>query len=129
MRISDWSSDVCSSDLVADPTLGMEHEDADMLAPRHRLDRRRAGIARCRADDRDVGPAAREEGLEKLAEQLQRDVLERQRRPVEQLQQPVAMVELRSEEHTSELPSLMRISSAVLCLKNKHKQHEQPQQP
>src|SRR3546814_10892637 len=87
MRISDWSSDVCSSDLVAEQSLhhrlriveaavdrdivdvggehrrhlaplniadaafGMEHEDADMLAPRDRLDRRRPGIARCRADE------------------------------------------------------------------------------
>src|SRR3546814_4744380 len=31
----------------------------------------------------------------------------------------------RSEEHTSELQSLMRISYAVFCLKNKHKQHKQ----
>src|SRR3546814_8765052 len=32
---------------------------------------------------------------------------------------------IRSEEHTSELQSLMRISYAVFCLKNKntHKQH------
>src|SRR3546814_10433948 len=83
---------------VAAPTLGMEHEDADMLAPRHRLDRHRAGIARCRADDSDVGPAARAEGLEKLAEQLQRDS---------------------TAEHTSELQSPMRISYADFCLKKK----------
>src|SRR3546814_9666257 len=31
----------------------------------------------------------------------------------------------RSEEHTSELQSLMRISYAVLCLKKKNKQNEQ----
>src|SRR3546814_2223071 len=31
--------------------------------------------------------------------------------------------ERRSEEHTSELQSLMRISYAVFCLKNKKKQH------
>src|SRR3546814_1505936 len=30
---------------------------------------------------------------------------------------------LRSEEHTSELQSLMRISYAVFCLKNKNKTH------
>src|SRR3546814_7807544 len=30
---------------------------------------------------------------------------------------------LRSEEHTSELQSLMRISYAVFCLKKKHKRH------
>src|SRR3546814_6190563 len=32
---------------------------------------------------------------------------------------------LRSEEHTSELQSLMRISYAVFCLKKKNKQHTQ----
>src|SRR3546814_3593544 len=32
-------------------------------------------------------------------------------------------VEVRSEEHTSELQSLMRISYAVFCLKNKNRQH------
>src|SRR3546814_4378653 len=31
----------------------------------------------------------------------------------------------RSEEHTSELQSLMRISSAVFCLKKKKQQHNQ----
>src|SRR3546814_2542858 len=38
----------------------------------------------------------------------------------------------RSEEHTSELQSLMRISYAVFCLKKKntnHKQHSYTQQP
>src|SRR3546814_2268113 len=33
----------------------------------------------------------------------------------------------RSEEHTSELQSLMRISSAVFCLKKKHKHMQHPQ--
>src|SRR3546814_8046486 len=32
-----------------------------------------------------------------------------------------ALVEIRSEEHTSELQSLMRISYAVFCLKKKNK--------
>src|SRR3546814_5648846 len=35
--------------------------------------------------------------------------------------QPRARAMLRSEEHTSELPSLMRISYAVFCLKTKQK--------
>src|SRR3546814_10504271 len=43
-------------------------------------------------------------------------------------------VKARSEEHTSELQSLMRISYAVFCLKNKQKepnrlQHDRPQTP
>src|SRR3546814_8896814 len=33
---------------------------------------------------------------------------------------------IRSEEHTSELQSLMRISYAVFCLKNKRITHTQP---
>src|SRR3546814_2039551 len=33
----------------------------------------------------------------------------------------------RSEEHTSELQSLMRISYAVFCLKKKNKTHNRPQ--
>src|SRR3546814_1327650 len=37
---------------------------------------------------------------------------------------PKWMVELRSEEHTSELQSLMRISYAVFCLKKKKKKKQ-----
>src|SRR3546814_9226771 len=36
------------------------------------------------------------------------------------------MLKPRSEEHTSELQSLMRISYAVFCLKKKKKQNDQP---
>src|SRR3546814_5874860 len=35
-----------------------------------------------------------------------------------------AVQDQRSEEHTSELQSLMRISYAVFCLKKKHTKHE-----
>src|SRR3546814_4177786 len=37
-----------------------------------------------------------------------------------------AVLDLRSEEHTSELQSLMRISYAVFCLKKKKTQRQQP---
>src|SRR3546814_4184420 len=102
MRISDWSSDVCSSDLgghdrrhltalhVGHAALRMEHEDVDLLAPRNGVDRRRAGISAGRADDGDMHVTARQEPF-------------------------------RSEEHTSELQSLMRSSYAVFCLKKKKK--------
>src|SRR3546814_8086665 len=111
MRISDWSSDVCSSDLITDRL---------SRAQRVRLFRRPAVemLVRClgigfRAMDRTV------------------DVLRRSIDGVE-LQQLVAGVDdvvlspsgnddaIRSEEHTSELQSLMRISYAVFCLKNKN---------
>src|SRR3546814_9486235 len=39
------------------------------------------------------------------------------------------LLEPRSEEHTSELQSLMRISYAVFCLKKKKKHKQLPQQP
>src|SRR3546814_4231611 len=39
------------------------------------------------------------------------------------VQQLVARLSARSEEHTSELQSLMRISYAVFCLKKKNYQH------
>src|SRR3546814_8121700 len=45
-------------------------------------------------------------------------------------QQRVAIARARSEEHTSELQSLMRISYAVFCLKKKkqpHKKHHKRQ--
>ena len=65
-----------------------------LLAPGDRVDRGRAGVAAGRADDRQVLSAAGEEFLEQQAEQLQRDILERQRRAVEQLEQPLPLVEL-----------------------------------
>src|SRR3546814_2033705 len=40
---------------------------------------------------------------------------------------PGSLVRLRSEEHTSELQSLMRISYAVFCLKKKNNQQGIPQ--
>src|SRR3546814_2832978 len=40
--------------------------------------------------------------------------------------QPGHRRDIRSEEHTSELQSLMRISYAVFCLKNKNKENNQP---
>src|SRR3546814_2441467 len=44
------------------------------------------------------------------------------------LHAPMAIAALRSEEHTSELQSLMRISYAVFCLKKKkHKQEKRTQ--
>src|SRR3546814_2691668 len=114
MRISDWSSDVCSSDLLVGidemidqpRLLGVDAPAAksleiDLLADRHR-DEARARHRHDRAllHHREVRAAA------EPGRRSERGV-ERGRRPG------------RSEEHTSELQSLMRISSAVFCLKKK----------
>src|SRR3546814_10220609 len=135
MRISDWSSDGCSSDLVLLGVCGGfdrrdvelpergHHRSARPLDPSrvtlceeavHRLgeDLPRhakpvlepaAGLLLA-AVDQGV-PVAIDLGLV-LAEDLERDRLVRRER---------------SEEHTSELQSLMRISYAVFCLKKKKK--------
>src|SRR3546814_3926664 len=107
MRISDWSSDVCSSDLVVIVDTDLEHRaDRVFDDPRHRSERRRLPL---RADQRDV---AAELHAERLGE------------PRADGDGAAAR---RSEEHTSELQSLMRISYAVFCLnKNKHKTHNDP---
>src|SRR3546814_7164451 len=101
MRISDWSSDVCSSDLhrlrPACPLFGggRQHEP---LGPA-------AGPPLPRLSGRRADPGA-------LSDQAVRgfclSCLYRRRRVAD-----------RSEEHTSELQSLMRISYAVFCLKKK----------
>ncbi len=79
---------------LAHPAFRVEHEDVDPIAPGNRVNCRRAGVARSCADDRQPLIPLRQEFLEQQAEQLQRHVLERQRRAVEQLQQPLALVEL-----------------------------------
>src|SRR3546814_10257301 len=104
MRISDWSSDVCSSD----------------LAPRRDLERLCHG-----ADGRLVAdlvlPAPQEEkGMKRI--RLTPLFFRRIHKWVGLilgLQFLLWALSGRSEEHTSELQSLMRISYAVFCLKKK----------
>src|SRR3546814_4934998 len=130
MRISDWSSDVCSSDLdqlvsgiashVVGHALGAARHCTIMLALRRarfaRLGEREAGCAKTPRTDRiakHVAIAMRDGDVEMagiLCELRSKSVLTHLRRH---------SIE-RSEEHTSELQSLMRISYAVFCLKKKN---------
>src|SRR3546814_6058034 len=107
MRISDWSSDVCSSDLLDAAVVGARRQqfaDAlDQLAEHegNGLDVKLAGL--------DLGKVEdvidhRQQGASGIADHLRHAAL---------------FAIQRSEEHTSELQSLMRISYAVFCLKNK----------
>src|SRR3546814_1998118 len=113
MRISDWSSDVCSSDLVA---LVAAHEDAAQGSAivKAFLDAQRHAVAQIGkfADlDRRAERARAQFELQPFIG-IARDRLdEADDREIERRE--------RSEEHTSELQSLMRISYAVSCLKNK----------
>src|SRR3546814_1481657 len=109
MRISDWSSDVCSSDLAIGEAVGLGDGAADGEALRIGIFARLVHFAEHidRAEARDLD---RDFWLEqKAARQLRLDRL----RQFAGLQTR----RLRSEEHTSELQSLMRISYAVFCLK------------
>src|SRR3546814_8310233 len=106
MRISDWSSDVCSSDLLEERDgleVGVAAVDVGrplpVLAGVVEVEHRRDGV---HPQAVDVQLAEPEEGVGD-----------------EEVPHLVATVVERSEEHTSELQSLMRISYADFCLKNK----------
>src|SRR3546814_3069583 len=106
MRISDWSSDVCSSDLFIGQYLGQQRiNPLPQLSLRHDH------------DDLPILGNFQESAHDMLALgclQIGR-MAARPKAPGE-----------RSEEHTSELQSLMRISYAVFCLKKK-KYHQSQQ--
>src|SRR3546814_5381581 len=146
MRISDWSSDVCSSDLAVD-LVERSHHRRNARAADHFLERREEILAQFAFGKRrgaDIGAAL---GLAVPGQVLERreDVprLEHARAPrplqsldrgdahladeigvfAERLLDPAPARIARSEEHTSELQSLMRNSYAVFCLKKK-KQYE-----
>src|SRR3546814_2326546 len=123
LRISDWSSDVCSSDLADEPV-------DQLRPPRRRWLGRRELCAGAQETDRDAGAAVR--GLSEIAA----PATARYRTTPRNNSLPDAPAGMgfskdqrmwvtslccagRSEEHTSELQSLMRISYAVFCLKKK----------
>src|SRR3546814_1302212 len=113
MRISDWSSDVCSSDLLADAGEGrgvaarVAGEIVVEIGVRVEVeDRHRAVASRRGLDER--------EGHRMVAAEGERNV------SILAHIGDVPADHRRSEEHTSELQSLMRISYAVFCLKKKN---------
>src|SRR3546814_1959546 len=116
MRISDWSSDVCSSDL------SRRKPGAAQQPPRQeaRADPYPRGHAPHLAaiERRGRGRAADRHHRAALAA-ISRDARAYPVRPVSKRRDPNPTFDLRSEEHTSELQSLMRISYAVFCLKKK----------
>src|SRR3546814_7961821 len=110
MRISDWSSDVCSSDLLALARALLKRPD--LLVANEAI---------------SVLDGA---GQNRLVERI----LDRRRGQgvIWTLQRPemAALFDsilVRSEEHTSELQSLMRISYAVFCLNKKNNKNTERQ--
>src|SRR3546814_7099435 len=108
MRISDWSSDVCSSDLIA---AGAVAETFDALVSCLTDTRIETDL-----DDILWGVV---NVFHRAGERIERE-LDDNERAQKRLQREQDGSEVkRSEEHTSELQSLMRISYAVFCLKKK----------
>src|SRR3546814_5427134 len=106
MRISDWSSDVCSSDLQH-----VLHDRAQTARARLALlglDRNRT---QCIFADLELHTFHREQPGVLLDQRVLRFLEDRHQR---------RLIKFRSEEHTSELQSLMRISYSVFCLKKKN---------
>src|SRR3546814_9991027 len=127
MRISDWRSDVCSSDLRYS---FLETCFACASSPGVNFNTLRLNTS---AYSDEISKAARQYGVE---EAVVRAVIHAEsafnpnalsRVGAQGLMQLMPATAQRSEEHTSELQSLMRISSAVYCLnkktKRQHKTH------
>src|SRR3546814_5732975 len=133
MRISDWNSDGCSSDLAVSRKHGPQKEAALSFQENHSMisfkDRvaivtgagnglgRQHALALAARGARlvinDLGGARDGSGGSSSAAQAV--VAE-----IEAGGGEAIANDARSEEHTSELQSLMRISYAVFCLKKKH---------
>src|SRR3546814_5440505 len=154
MRISDWSSDVCSSDLPTDirnPDTFHKVVDCQWACPAHTPvpEYIRLIAAGRHADaymvnwhsnvfpgilgrtcDRPCEPACRRgrveenNGPESMREKPEPVAICRLKRVAADHKGDVR-ARMRSEEHTSELQSLMRISYAVFCLKKKKHKNQQ----
>src|SRR3546814_1783215 len=126
MRISDWSSDVCSSDLANEVWNIAGGLTAPIFHGGELRARKRAAVARydqAFANYRQVVLQAFANVADSL-HALDNDAQALQSRyaALQSADQNLDLVQQsykRSEEHTSELQSLMRISYAVFCLKNK----------
>src|SRR3546814_5013580 len=132
VRISDWSSDVCSSDLGERALLHRGRQSGHLDLDRHRmgnpcilrrggdgrdgfLRHQRARVKTVPLHEADLGATfAVARGHWRYAHLSGRD------RGITRSKHSAALCRpARSEEHTSELQSLMRISYAVFCLKKK----------
>src|SRR3546814_6730630 len=111
LRISDWSSDVCSSDLLACTTY--------VNAPGRRRRRTARGYRVPARTEPRTGDISSRHRSPRPAGATVKGGAPRAACAGNILR--VAGVARRSEEHTSELQSLMRISYAVFCLKKKKK--------
>src|SRR3546814_2855334 len=142
MRISDWSSDVCSSDLITDrKSMEIQLKEANAAIEeknrqiRIALDNISQGLTMYDSENRLVLFNRRYAELYGLGDTLRvgttlqamlrasaavGNYLAEDAEAITRRRLDAAAA--RSEEHTSELQSLMRISYAVFCLKTKQNQ-------
>src|SRR3546814_8717822 len=128
MRFSDWSSDVCSSDLLGspgDPESGQAclEREIDGVVQGGTLCRRFGCLCAAAAyRARRLDLVFRLGGVAvPVDDRIGAGAAPRSRQAVHRAVRPerLGFLQDRSEEHTSELQSLMRISYAVFCLKQK----------
>src|SRR3546814_7172918 len=117
MRISDWSSDVCSSDLPGIRLVAFGHV-GDGNIHFNPMQPQAADGSQWKENTEDVnrivhdlvhelgGSISAEHGIGQLR--------------IGELERYKPAIDLRSEEHTYEIQSLMRILNAVFCLKKKN---------
>src|SRR3546814_6615826 len=103
MRISDWSSDVCSSDLA----LAYSKHVYDIVS----------GVQGDLSKLTEEQIAQGQQHVSDAIDQIAKNAPTGSEGAVAILKSSLATANSRSEEHTSELQSLMRISYAVFCLK------------
>src|SRR3546814_2638659 len=119
MRISDWSSDVCSSDLdnhlAIDEAGGGDDEDADRADARKLIEAPRRNLESARPFAETLWRDQDQERADRADPGRGCDQVQYVTDPMHGPRSALG----RSEEHTSELQSLMRISYAVFCLKKK----------
>src|SRR3546814_5037007 len=106
MRISDWSSDVCSSDLADAWT--RQHGGIAAATPAEAA-KGADVVLTCVGNDDDLAQVTL--GRDGAFKAMTKGALF--------IDHTTVSARIRSEEHTSELQSLMRISYAVFCLTKK----------
>src|SRR3546814_4781993 len=115
MRISDWSSDVCSSDLFRRAPRKAQH---DKCFVRSAVDADPANMLEIGARPAEFEPARARDAIDHdLCCTLVEDEIGVGDERVDA--KDFGVDARRSEEHTSELQSLLRTSYAVFCLKKK----------
>src|SRR3546814_6335269 len=121
MRISDWSSDVCSSDLTRRNIQSLP------LAERCRLSQVNSLTSFCDHWCKLITLGSSSQSSFEYSSIIRMfDGRSLPKSPFQPREKSFELMKIRlsirSEEHTSELQSLMRISYAVFCLKKKKKQ-------